>query len=1401
MKKSGSFVACVFLFSVALAGQEGSAPGDCRAQAQDVIQKVACAETQNKAEKYHYTFRQDYEVLELGAGDKIKGHFNRVSDVHFDDQHKMREQIISYPTSTLQELRVTYEDIRDQIGVQPFALTQEDLAHYQVEYLGDERISTREAFVFEVKPKQIQKGERYFQGKIWVDKREFHIVKSAGQAVPELDDQRFPHFETIYSKFGGRYWFPIHTSADDILKFKRGPRVHIRMTIRYYDYKRYTVIPCIEGINCPEPRAQFNRGPAEAPEPGELLLAQTLNEEILKLKSEGKYKEAIPIAERVLAIFEQAYQRNTSFDHIYISNCFDGLAELYRAAEDYVRAEDLYSRALEVRKKVLGPDHPDLVRPLSILIDFLYSRNEYEKAGPYLELYLSIAQKSNTQNRETGYGLSMRGLLPGKADFSEAEHQFQQAIKIKEEARIQDANFALLLNQFAQFYLFSGDPQKAEPLLQRARTICISALPKQCKVFPYILNNLAQIAYSKGDYATADGLAQEALSNIIESRGAQDFEVAVFKSNTGMIHYMKGDYEKAEPLLQGAVALCGDSPRKESFQCAMFHNNLAALLYAEGKYAKSKSEFLQARHIFEKDLGGDAPGLSANLNNLGLLAYNDGDYLEAERLMQQALQVEENVLGPDHPDLATFLNNLGQVYQVKGDFENAEKYLQRSIHILETSFTKNSVFLIEPLNNLASVYRERRNLPAAEERLKRALAIGETELGLWNPRIAALLNNLGLFYQEEGKLADAERLLLRSLDIVQLKFGKEHPHAASTLNTLALVYADQKQYEKAEASLKKSLAILEKATGPNNPEISVVLRNLSSLDELLKNIPKAIELRERANKITEYILAHNLLGGTERQKLLYLSTLADDIDYTVSLHLRSAPGNAAAAELALTTVLGRKGRVLDAMMDDLMVLRQRDPRNRELLDKLADARSRLLKIVMGGDQREITRQQNDVERLENAIGLRGAERNAAGGPLTLASLRETIPRDAALIEFISYEPFNGQTLKWEVRHYAAYVLHNSGAIQWVDLGEAAAINQHAAALLEALRTPESTNFMQLARTLDEELMRPVRKLLGNVHMLLTSPDRSLNLVPFATLVDENNHYLLENYSISYLTSGRDLMRLKTTAPERQKAVVIGNPEFDWEPKVLNPVPEPAQDQLPDQPAPGNRRSLEFLLQFAPLGKAPHHLEELGNLLKAALVLEGTQATEGAVKNVSGPEVLHLETHGFFLASETVKPPDEPGRILSPTAAALKENPLLRSGVALAGANHLNGGNGEDGILTALEVAGLDLWGTRLVVLSACETARGDLRAGEGIYGLRRALVLAGSESQIISLWKLDPLVTQAFFTAYYRLVAEGKGRGEALRLVQLDMLKNVSIRHPYYWAPMIQSGNWRSLVRTPAERK
>jgi CHAT domain-containing protein len=334
-------------------------------------------------------------------------------------------------------------------------------------------------------------------------------------------------------------------------------------------------------------------------------------------------------------------------------------------------------------------------------------------------------------------------------------------------------------------------------------------------------------------------------------------------------------------------------------------------------------------------------------------------------------------------------------------------------------------------------------------------------------------------------------------------------------------------------------------------------------------------------------------------------------------------------------------------------------------------------------------------------------------------------------------------------------------------------------------------------------MERIRPLLGDTNQLLISPDGALNLIPFEALVDERKRYLVERFSCTYLTSGRDLLRLQVARASKSNPIVLANPMFG-EPESIAMVKAgglKSQRVSFDRPRQHgvNRQSVTTGsdlsdVYFAPLVGTAQEAHSIKSLFAEANVLTGTQATESSLKRVSAPSIIHIATHGFFLTDTPSPSSIVSGDNTRGISAGTKiENPLLRSGLALAGANLRKGSGDDDGILTALEASGLNLWGTKLVTLSACDTGLGEVKNGEGVYGLRRAFVLAGAETLVMSLWPVSDYVTREMMTNYYKGLKQGLGRGEALRQVQLSMLSHKGREHPFYWASFIQSGEWANL--------
>jgi CHAT domain-containing protein/Tfp pilus assembly protein PilF len=933
------------------------------------------------------------------------------------------------------------------------------------------------------------------------------------------------------------------------------------------------------------------------------------------------------------------------------------------------------------------------------------------------------------------------------------------------------------------------------------------------------LNNLAMLYKETGQYARAAPLLERSLAINEKALGPEHPDVASPLNNLALLYHETGEYARAAPLYERALAIREKTLGPKHPDLAMSLNNLAGLHYEMGEYARAAPLHERSLAIREKTLGPEHPDVAMSLSNLALLYYTTGEYARAAPLWERSLAIREKALGPEHPDVAISLNNLAGLYQFTGEYARAAPLFEQSLAIQEKALGPDHREVATSVSNLALVYYATGEYARAAPLWERSLAIREKALGPDHPEVAQSLNNLGGLYLATGEYARAAPLLERSLAIQEKALGPEHPDVAQSLGNLGALYYATGEAARAAPLLERSLAIWEKALGPEHPQVAASLGNLGRLRWAKGDRRQALEALLRATRIEERNIGLLLAGASEEQARAYLATMAGSTDVLLSLQ-RASPTDVATARGGAETVLRRKGRILDAVAGSLAALRRGlDPEERRLFEQLLSRRAQLARLVMRGPGEQppeahraaLAALHNQVDEAERAALRRGGALRGAVAPVRLEEVQSRIPGDAALVELIAYREFRPSPAEgesaWGNARYGAYLLRRSGEPVWADLGEASRIDAQVQAFRTALQTESAGGQVELrkrgadvqttGRALYDTVFAPLAPRLQGVRFLLVAPDGVLNLIPLAALRDTEGRYLVERYTLTYLTSGRDLLRFDEAGAPVHPPVVIAAPDYG----ALSAAARQVAARSPK--APLSRRSRDLTpLQWEPLPGARLEGAAIEKLL-GVKALAGADARESLLKQVHGPRLLHIATHGFFLADQQQPPPQTgaPGPQLPGAASgssflrpppAMGENPLLRSGLALAGANQRDEG-AEDGILTALEMAGLDLSGTQLVVLSACDTGLGTVANGEGVYGLRRAVVMAGAEAQLTSLWKVSDEVTRKLMESYYRRLIAGEGRSEALRAVQLEMLEDTWRRHPYYWASFLPIGAWGAI--------
>jgi CHAT domain-containing protein len=814
---------------------------------------------------------------------------------------------------------------------------------------------------------------------------------------------------------------------------------------------------------------------------------------------------------------------------------------------------------------------------------------------------------------------------------------------------------------------------------------------------------------------------------------AGDFDVAVEKY-VELLSMLESDGKDDTPVA-----------RKVRDELATAYGRL--LLYG-------KAEPLLQKNLQQVKAGGNPRAIGAARQALAMHYSGSGQYDRAQPLLETNLR-EAELRDPEGMDVVLALVQLANLHDRIDQHAKARGYAERAYSLAQLSSEPALVVLTEVM--LGQLYTTLGLYDQAEPLLRSALQAGQGDKTSYT-MVTAALWSLGMLYRSKGDYAKAEKHWKWQLALEEETGGKKGMGLSGPLNFLAELYW---------------------AWGKHKDQI--------------------MPLAHRASEIEDRKYAALLSGGTEEMKVAFVQRYVRGTDRVVTYHLHFAKSDPEAARLALNTVLRRKGRVLDAVVDTMNALRERaGSADQDKLAEIREVRTKIATLTLGGKPKAMTEDayrakleqlEGRDQQLQSELGSVGGEFRAEQAPIEYTAVQKEIPADAALVEIIGYSKFDIHYKRYADAfgpdRYGAYVLRRSGEIQAVDLGPASAIDGQISAFRKALADPGTTNVRELGRKLYDQVMKPVAGYVGDAEKVLLAPDGMLNLVPFSALVDGQGKYLVDRYEFTYLSSGRDLLSLGSRAEPKEAPLIVGNPDFD----ASGSGPSAGDD------AHRGLRSVDFSkVRFPPLPGTAEEVEEIHDELDdSKLVTEG-EATESVLKGVRGPVLLHVATHGFFLSDLARPKASSRGLELvtegAPPSDAKQESPLVRSGLAFAGANKHDSSSGEDGVLTALEVTGLDLRGTQLVVLSACETGVGEVRNGDGVYGLRRALVIAGSESQVMSLWKVDDEATRDLMVEFYEALVDEEGRSAALRKVQREMASSDERSHPYYWAAFIASGRW-----------
>lgn len=881
---------------------------------------------------------------------------------------------------------------------------------------------------------------------------------------------------------------------------------------------------------------------------------------------------------------------------------------------------------------------------------------------------------------------------------------------------------------------------------------------------------------------------------------------------SGEAHLQNRAPRKAEPFLQRAL-------RNQQKALGKNHPEVTKTLGTLGRVYRETQQFKRAEALLqeraeniEKQHGPNHPETGGALNDLGELQLASGQLSRAAPLLERALQVREKSLKPDQPELGSTLNNLAALKSAQGDTTNSTRLLERALKIFETNYSPNHPAVAKSLQHLGQLQLRSGNLDKAESTLQQALSRKEAVLPEDDPGLTDALSSLAAVHDAKKEYAKAKTVQERVVRIAEKTFGPDHPHTARAVEALATIMKKNGEGEQAVALLERAVKTAENSLGPHHPQTALALGKLADAQLCKPGDAGAQELVTRALRSQFRVFADVVWYGSEKYRLACRDRLNP---YSLAAFLGSG------SELA-SVALQYKAAMIDALLEDQKIARAAtDPDLRFSISDLVDTKAELSELLFhvpddfsakAKEQRQSDRTAltTHLEKLENSINQRlpGTGRSRKGIIANLSDLQKAIGPDAAVIEFLRFTRCEG-TNSW-APVYGAVIIGATGAPSWILLGSAEPIErsiqdyQNQLMGAPATASVDSSLATKLLRTLYDQLWLPLQKAIPDgAKRIVISPDAALNLVSFATLLADDDQFLAQKYSIRYVATARDLLE-PVKASRAGEMFIFGNPDFWNHSSTTN---ENARASASSEIGPMDIQDLQSL-EFTRLPATEQEsgmLEFLVNRWKWPVrSLSGEKASELHLGSLAGPRVLHLATSGFFLARSAAETGSNELRsglaielffrpqpsaatdenVLMPEAAGLfagpvvLRNPIHRTGVGAAGAQAtiLAWREGKtipfhnDGIVTAAEIAALNLDGTALAVLSASMTGVNEPESGEAVLAMRRAFIHAGAENLLMPLRTVSTEETTPLMMDLYARFDAGGDTAQVFSEIQRDWL-------------------------------
>ena len=1152
-----------------------------------------------------------------------------------------------------------------------------------------------------------------------------------------------------------------------------------------------------------------------------------------------EYDKSLELWQKAKIILEQTGFEKT----VRYADVIQGIALDYNATNRNKEAIALFEQSLAISKQLNGEYDRNVIQNEITLSGLYYNAEDYTKAAAILqEVLKKIGDPPKLINREN-YSFAQRKL----ADIKRNSDDYKGAIVCNEKGIVfYEANKANDVNSFAEVstdlaydHRQLGEYEKAEKYLTRAMESVEQILGKENRTYIRVQLALASYYQERSLYADAIKTYSEVLKGYEKLYGKNHILYYSVLRDLASCYLDASENAKAEKTYEKYLQLAMANGEDHTYNYLKATKNLARAKYLQDKYVEAEKFYLNTLPLAAEIYGVQHPTYALYLKYLTEFYVNIGrnadaeerishaaqimrenkDYgpksaaysryivlhgrilstrdknKEAEELLSEALTITSPIKATQYFDHVDALEALADFYQKMGLYRSAEKLLKEVLNLTETRSGKDYDYAVKKLNLMSHYY--------ASSRYNDCLTLGrellpyfETELSMSHYMVRDVRNLMGLSELLLENFKAAAEHFKFCIEILDLAKASRHPTYATYLNNLSLTTMATGDFVTTEKLLNQAADIRKENNVILSPfNYAIITDNYASLYQAWGKLDKA---EKYWLDVTTTLLTHtrqNFYFLSDEEKAQFWNQIKADFEYFNTFAVLRSKQNPAILGEMYNNQLATKAILLSA--SNKIKKRILSSRDKEMINHYynwVDVRERLAQLYTSSDA-ELKNKKAQVDSLEVVAKNIEKELNISaedlaqdkGGQNKLTTWKEvqrTLTPTEAAVEIIRFRYFD-RYLRDSII-YAALVLTSETKLNPKlvilpngKLLEGRAIRYYKNSV--SARQEDKFSYNYFWQPLDAVLQSKTR--------IYLSLDGVYNQINLNTLADANGKFLVESKNLTILSNTKDLLLLKSRRNPKgssSSASLFGYPKYFIGKKHM-------QEKIQNQKRDFDFASLDEndATGIAELPGTQTEIAQVKNILTThhwqTSDFTDELATEKALKSIDYPRVLHIATHGFFVDENETSSTFKVGA----ATEYAKNNPLLRSGLLLTGASNFIQNNvrldEENGILTAYEAANLNLDYTDLVVLSACETGKGEVQNGEGVYGLQRAFQTAGAQAIIMSLWKVDDEATQELMTSFYQNWMKGIPKAEAFRQAQLQ-LKN-KYTHPYYWGAFVMMGN------------